>query len=77
MFARRIATLFLAASTLIGAGAVSAMDHAKKDHAEKDHAKKMDIVDTAVDAGSFNTLVTAVKAAGLVDTLKGPGPFTV
>jgi uncharacterized surface protein with fasciclin (FAS1) repeats len=36
-----------------------------------------DIVDTAVSAGSFNTLVTAVKAARLVDTLKGPGPFTV
>ena len=39
------------------------------------HAK--DIVDTAVAAGSFKTLVTAVQAAGLVDTLKGPGPFTV
>ena len=36
-----------------------------------------DIVDTAVSAGSFNTLVTAVQAAGLVDTLKGDGPFTV
>jgi uncharacterized surface protein with fasciclin (FAS1) repeats len=36
-----------------------------------------DIVDTAVAAGNFNTLVTAVKAAGLVDTLKSPGPFTV
>lgn len=36
-----------------------------------------DIVDTAVAAGSFKTLVTAVQAAGLVDTLKGPGPFTV
>jgi uncharacterized surface protein with fasciclin (FAS1) repeats len=36
-----------------------------------------DIVDTAVKAGSFNTLVAAVKAAGLVDTLKGAGPFTV
>lgn len=36
-----------------------------------------DIVDTAVGAGSFKTLVTAVKAAGLVDTLKGEGPFTV
>jgi uncharacterized surface protein with fasciclin (FAS1) repeats len=36
-----------------------------------------DIVDTAVSAGSFKTLVTAVQAAGLVDTLKGPGPFTV
>lgn len=36
-----------------------------------------DIVDTAVSAGSFGTLVAAVQAAGLVDTLKGPGPFTV
>jgi uncharacterized surface protein with fasciclin (FAS1) repeats len=36
-----------------------------------------DIVDTAVSAGSFETLVTAVKAAGLVDTLKSKGPFTV
>ena len=36
-----------------------------------------DIVDTAVNAGSFTTLVAAVKAAGLVDTLKGAGPFTV
>jgi len=36
-----------------------------------------DIVDTAVSAGSFTTLVQAVQAAGLVDTLKGPGPFTV
>jgi uncharacterized surface protein with fasciclin (FAS1) repeats len=37
----------------------------------------MDIVDTAVKAGSFTTLVAAVKAAGLVETLKGTGPFTV
>lgn len=36
-----------------------------------------DIVDTAVAAGTFKTLVTAVKAAGLVDTLKSKGPFTV
>ena len=36
-----------------------------------------DIVDTAVAAGSFKTLVAAVSAAGLVDTLKGAGPFTV
>ncbi|NBP11662.1 MAG: fasciclin domain-containing protein [Betaproteobacteria bacterium] len=40
-------------------------------------AQAQDIVDVAVGAGSFNTLVTAVKAAGLVDTLKGAGPFTV
>jgi len=36
-----------------------------------------DIVDIAVNAGSFKTLVAAVQAAGLVDTLKSPGPFTV
>lgn len=36
-----------------------------------------DIVQTAITAGSFNTLVAAVKAAGLVETLQGPGPFTV
>jgi uncharacterized surface protein with fasciclin (FAS1) repeats len=36
-----------------------------------------DIVDTAIAAGNFNTLVAAVQAAGLEDTLRGPGPFTV
>ena len=36
-----------------------------------------DIVDTAVAAGSFKSLATALQAAGLIDTLKGPGPFTV
>ena len=38
---------------------------------------KKDIVETAASAGSFSTLVAAVEAAGLVDTLKGEGPFTV
>ena len=38
---------------------------------------KKDIVDTAVAAGSFKTLATALQAAGLVETLKGKGPFTV
>jgi uncharacterized surface protein with fasciclin (FAS1) repeats len=40
-------------------------------------AATSDIVDTAVAAGQFGTLVKAVQAAGLVETLKGPGPFTV
>ena len=44
--------------------------------ATADTARK-DIVDTAVAAGKFNTLAAALKAAGLVDTLKGEGPFTV
>ena len=51
-------------ASLIAFGALSAA-----------HAK--DIVDTAVAAGSFKTLATALQAAGLVDTLKGKGPFTV
>ncbi len=40
-------------------------------------AAPKDIVDTAVAAGSFNTLATALKEAGLIETLKGKGPFTV
>ena len=51
-------------ASLIAFGALSAA-----------HAK--DIVDTAVAAGDFKTLATALQAAGLVDTLKGKGPFTV
>lgn len=41
------------------------------------HEMKRDIVDVAAENGSFTTLVAAVKAAGLVETLKGDGPFTV
>lgn len=40
-------------------------------------ATNQDVVDTAVDAGQFKTLATALKAAGLIETLKRPGPFTV
>lgn len=45
--------------------------------ARADHHQGKDIVETAVAAGSFSTLATALKAAGLVETLKGKGPFTV
>jgi uncharacterized surface protein with fasciclin (FAS1) repeats len=62
----RTAALALAALVLSFAGSALAQEAGKKD-----------IVDTAVSAGSFKTLVAAVKAAGLVETLKGPGPFTV
>jgi uncharacterized surface protein with fasciclin (FAS1) repeats len=41
------------------------------------HAADKDIVDTAMAAGNFSTLATALTEAGLVNTLKGPGPFTV
>ena len=60
--------------TLIAAAAVTAIAGTAFAAA---HAKKKDIVDTAVEAGSFETLVAAVQAAGLVETLKGDGPFTV
>ncbi len=58
------------AAVLAGTALVSAPAHA-------DNHGGMDIVDTAVNAGSFETLVAAVQAAGLVETLKGDGPFTV
>lgn len=65
------ATLGFTANTVFAGGAsCSDSDYGKK-------ATKADIVDTAVSAGSFNTLVAAVQAAGLVETLKGEGPFTV
>ena len=61
-----IRTTLLTSAISLGLAATSFAGTAKKD-----------IVDTAVNAGSFETLVAAVQAAGLVDTLKGDGPFTV
>ena len=59
----KLTSLAVASSMFIAAGASA--------------ADTKDIVDTAVAAGSFKTLVTAIQAAGLVDTLKSKGPFTV
>jgi len=67
MFKNLIKSLSLFVATLL----LSTAAHA--DH----HGMKRDIVDVAVENGSFTTLVAAVKAAGLVDTLKGEGPYTV
>ena len=58
-------------ATMTAATAVTAGDYGAKKMA------KADIVDTAVAAGSFKTLAAALQAAGLVETLKGKGPFTV
>ena len=63
--------MFRFARTLVLAVAMTAASVVGAKAADKD------IVDTAVSAGSFNTLVAAVQAAGLVETLKGDGPFTV
>ncbi len=57
--------------------AAPAEEAAPEASSEEAMADMADIVDTAVAAGSFNTLVAAVQAAGLVDALKGEGPFTV
>ena len=48
-----------------------------QDHAEDMAMEQANIVETAVAAGSFNTLAAALEAAGLVETLEGEGPFTV
>ena len=62
--------LLIAAQFVLVAAQATAGHHAKE-------AKTQDIVDTAVAAGQFNTLAAGLEAAGLVDTLKGDGPFTV
>jgi transforming growth factor-beta-induced protein len=69
-------TVLLGVAVLVSAAACEGDDPATGGTTPPPAMKK-DIVDTAVGAGSFKTLVAAVQAAGLVDTLKGPGPFTV
>ncbi len=72
------AALALPGSTALATSAGSkAMEPSSATELSHHHKKAADIVDTAVAANQFNTLVAAVKAAGLVDTLKGDGPFTV
>jgi uncharacterized surface protein with fasciclin (FAS1) repeats len=66
---KMLRTMLVAVSLIISAP-VALADHHGGGHSA-------DIVDTAVAAGNFETLVAAVQAAGLVDTLKGEGPFTV
>ncbi len=70
---KRNSLLILTLATVLAAAPAMAGGHSSKDYAKAPH----DIVDTAVAAGSFNTLVAAVKAAGLVDALKADGPYTV
>lgn len=69
-----VASLALPAAALhAGCGSCGSHSHDKKES----HSHKSNIVETAVAVGSFETLVAAVKAAGLVETLSGEGPFTV
>ena len=73
-------TASLALAALFASAALTLPAHAGSCSASKDSAAAKpagDIVAVAAAAGSFNTLVAAVKAAGLVETLQGKGPFTV
>jgi uncharacterized surface protein with fasciclin (FAS1) repeats len=72
--ARWMAVGLLSLAAVAGVGRVTVFAPAP---AVADDAAPKDIVDTAVAAGNFTTLAAALKAAGLVDTLKGAGPFTV
>ncbi len=63
--------MMMVAAAVVSVSLLGAIGTAVADHHEKD------IVDTAVAAGSFDTLAAALKAGGLVETLKGKGPFTV
>lgn len=67
---RNLFTAFVLTLLVVGVAALGSMR-------TSDAYRSKDIVDTAISAGSFNTLVTAVKAADLVETLKSDGPFTV
>jgi uncharacterized surface protein with fasciclin (FAS1) repeats len=63
--------------TFIALTSAAALSSASMAFADHHGETTKDIVDTAVEAGSFSILVAAVQAAGLVETLKGDGPFTV
>ena len=71
----RVLVSSLSVFTLVLATSAAALADCGNCNKGKSH--KHDIVDTAVEAGSFKTLATALDAAGLVETLKGKGPFTV
>jgi transforming growth factor-beta-induced protein len=68
-----VSVMFVFSSVLV----VGAQSATPTPAAEEEAAAEMNIVETAVAAGDFQTLVTAVQAAGLVDALSGEGPFTV
>ncbi len=73
-----VMTLMITALTLLPLQGLTKSGNANKnDHKTTRSTKKSDLVDTAVAAGNFTTLVAAVKATGLVDVLKGDGPYTV
>lgn len=78
MLSMATAALLIAMPAHAGHHTDKAKGESKGEYAKSDYAKPAgDIVDTAAAAGSFNTLLAAAEAAGLVDALKGEGPLTV
>ncbi len=76
-FAKGIATASILALTTAGVAWASCGDKNANVTKAAYSDEKLDIIDTAVEAGKFNTLAAAIQAAGLVEALKGDGPFTV
>jgi uncharacterized surface protein with fasciclin (FAS1) repeats len=75
-FAQPLTLIVMTVLMSLGTSTVTLADYGSE-HKSKEQAQASDIVDTAVSADGFNTLVKAAKAAGLVDVLKSDGPFTV
>ena len=71
----KVLLVLLVVATLFASGCAD--QTAEEEEMEEPEMEEMNIVETAVSAGSFDTLVTAVQAAGLEETLSGEGPFTV
>jgi uncharacterized surface protein with fasciclin (FAS1) repeats len=74
---RRLPIRLTALAAVLALGVLVAACGDDDDAAATTAAPTLDIVDTAIDAGQFETLVAAVQAADLVETLKGDGPYTV
>lgn len=74
---KKVAWLVFPALMVALMGSAVRADEVKKEEKAMDKAIQKDIVDTAIANAKFSTLVTALKTAKLVETLKGPGPFTV
>lgn len=71
------AAAFAAFALVAGPAVAETQNSACNPHYAQSRARSADIVDVAVSAGEFTTLAAALNAAGLVETLKGDGPFTV
>jgi uncharacterized surface protein with fasciclin (FAS1) repeats len=74
---RSVLVVAFAAASFAGVPSIVVAADASGGRTTPQTAAKSDIIDTAVGAGQFNTLAKALTAAGLIETLKGPGPFTV